>query len=193
MEDQNINQEKEEKKDDEKKNKNEHKKPEYKEFFLYFIETHPDEKSLKIDLVKNENATNIEKVKEDSANVDDVNYTIHKLKIIASNNLKKLKIKFKLTDSDNHNFESEIELKEFSHDYFLYDFNYVPDKKAKVEIENYAYKLSLIQQFNFFYNYLESDANLETNSPEFSGLLLSTKKKLIISNSNKDKNKQNES
>ena len=73
---------KEEKKDEGKK---EEKKKIYKDFFLYFIETHSDDSSLNITLEENKHANEFEKIKEDRIDyLENFNYTINRLKIIPS-------------------------------------------------------------------------------------------------------------
>ena len=85
---------KEEKKDEGKKEK---KKKVYKDFFLYFIETHSGDSSLNITLEENKHANEFEKIKEEPIDyLENFNYTINRLKIIPSSGMKSLKLKFKL-------------------------------------------------------------------------------------------------
>ena len=175
------NNEKKEKKEEKKEgiDKVKEKNPNQKEYFLYFVETHPEDIKLNIDLIENKHAKDLEKIKEESIKVleEAKYYTLNKVKITSSQDLKSLEIKFKLTDSNDNKFKSEIKLKDFPHDIFYYDFNYTPEKGSK---KNYRNNLSHFEQFKIFLNYLENDLNLEQPSDEFNNLLLSIRKKLII-------------
>ena len=128
--------EKKEEKKEEKKHKKEkeEKKQEYKDFFLYFIIAHYSKTSLEIECLEKKHAKDLEVVKNDSQELEheiNVYYTIYKLKVTPSSGKKTLNIKFNLVEDEKNHFKSEIELKEFSHDTFFYDFIYSHEKGSK--------------------------------------------------------------
>ena len=156
--------EKKEEKKEEKKHKKEkeEKKQEYKDFFLYFIIAHYSKTSLEIECLEKKHAKDLEVVKNDSQELEheiNVYYTIYKLKVTPSSGKKTLNIKFNLVEDEKNHFKSEIELKEFSHDTFFYDFIYSPEKGSKKEKINVGNILSHLDQFKIYLNYLEDDIN----------------------------------
>jgi len=187
---------KEEKKEDKKhKKEKEEKKKEYKDFFLYFIIAHYTKTPLKIDCLEKKHAKDLETAKYDSLelkNEINVYYTIYKLKVTPSSGTKTLTLKFNLVEDDKNHFKSEIELKEFSHDTFFYDFIYSSEKYSKKEIINVRNILSHSDQFKIYLSYLEDDLNKEKNSPEIADLVLSTRKLLTIKVKEKEKGKDKE-
>ena len=181
---------KEEKKDEGKKEK---KKKVYKDFFLYFIETHSGDSSLNITLEENKHANEFEKIKEEPIDyLENFNYTINRLKIIPSSGMKSLKLKFKLNSSDGNEFVADIELTEFSHDFFLYDFEYsIPEQKPKKKNKTYGCNLSHLQQFKLYLDYID-EVGFEKKSSAIENLVLSTKKLLILTYIKKEKDKDKE-
>ena len=175
---------KKEGKDEDKKKKKEEKKNEIKEIFLYFIEAHSDNYTLKIELSDdkhdNKYAKELTKIKEIFLDTKEIN-TINKLKISPPPGTKSLKLRFKLIDTEkNINFKAEIELKEFSHDVFFYDFDYTPEKAHKNEIKEPNPVLTHPQQFKIYLNYIQENDEMEKKSPEITNLVLSTESLLII-------------
>ena len=187
---------KKEGKDEDKKKKKEEKKNEIKEIFLYFIEAHSDNYTLKIELSDdkhdNKYAKELTKIKEIFLDTKEIN-TINKLKISPPPGTKSLKLRFKLIDTEkNINFKAEIELKEFSHDVFFYDFDYTPEKAHKNEIKEPNPVLTHPQQFKIYLNYIQENDEMEKKSPEITNLVLSTESLLIIKKKKKDKDKGKE-
>ena len=187
--------EKKEEKKEEKKHKKEkeEKKQEYKDFFLYFIIAHYSKTSLEIECLEKKHAKDLEVVKNDSQELEheiNVYYTIYKLKVTPSSGKKTLNIKFNLVEDQKNHFKSEIELKEFSHDTFFYDFIYSPEKGSKKEKINVGNILSHLDQFKIYLSYLEDDMNKEKNSPEIGDLVLSTRKLITIKVKEKDEEKE---
>ena len=63
------------------------------------------------------------------------------------------KYQFNLVEDDKNHFNSEIELKEFSHDTFLYDFTYSFEKESKNENINIRNILSHLDWFQNTFRY----------------------------------------
>ena len=100
----------------------EHEKNEYKDFFLYFIGTNLVNSLGKIELIKNKYCENFGTIKDSYIYLKNNNkafYTINKIKIKPKGRMNTLIIKFNIMDSKEKNFISEIELKDFSHDFFI--------------------------------------------------------------------------
>ena len=94
--------------------------------------------------------------------------------------MKSLKLKFKLNSSEGNEFVADIELTEFSHDFFLYDFEYsIPEQKPKKKNKNYGCNLSHLQQFKLYLDYID-EVDFEKKSSAIENLVLSTKKLLIL-------------
>ena len=184
---------KEDEQDDKKDKKG--KKDEKQEIFLYFIEFPPEDCSLNLELVENKHAKDLEEVKNDSLDYEENSkYIIYKLKIISPSGNKSTKIKFKLKDPDNkeNNFKTEIEVKDYSHDLFYYDFNYLPEKTHKKDKILPGKILPHHQQFKIYLNYIEEKFEEEKKSSGISNLVLSTKNSLIIKGKKKEKEKEEE-
>ena len=186
MEDLDLKQESQEEKEKEKKEttpkkEKEEKEKVYKDFFLYFIDAHSTETSVKIQCLENEHTQDLEKVKDTSVEMPDekkVYYTIYKLKVTPTSGMESLKIKFNLAD-EGKNFQAKIELTKFSHDIFFYDFIYSRQEGSEKEKIKIGEILSHLDQFRIYLNYLE-DLKKEKDSPEIEDLALSTRKILFI-------------
>ena len=175
------------KKEKEKENKTEV----YKYFFLYFIEAHSTDTSVVIKPLEEDHTKDLEAVKNSSLETSDekqVDYTIYKLKVAPTSGMKSLKINFNLLVDDEANFKSEIELKEFSHDIFYYDFIYSPEKGSENEKIDVGKILSHLDQFRIYLSYLK-EIKKEKNSKEIDDLALSTRKHLTIKVKEKGKGK----
>ena len=103
----------------------EEKKPE-KEYFLYFIETHPEDISLNINLVDNKHAKELKKIKEDFIKVleETKNYTINRLRITSSRGLGSLEIKFKLSAYLKKKKKKKWKKKKFFFPFFKFFFKF---------------------------------------------------------------------
>ena len=173
-----------ERKNVEKKEKDE-KNRKGKEFFLYFIVANYSNSIPNIELIKNKYSKNLKAVRADSLKNDLYGvYTINRLKIIPTLEMKDLTIKFKLLVDEKSNYNAEIQLKEFSHDYFFYDFKYeISNNKENdcyQKINTDYIKLNHHQQFMIYLNYIEDEFNMEMKDSLLKSLILSTKNLLII-------------
>ena len=165
-----------------KKEEDEANKRDYK--YVYFIENHIETSQAYIKLPKIINGIDdLQKVKNgilDKGENNKYEYSLYRFSIypIKFNNIKTIKVRIKLIDKDNIEFENEIILDKLIDDIFLYDIKF----SAKIgwdynKIEPpLSFPFSYDEQFDIYVKYLRKDLNLKQNSNQNKGLIMSSLK-----------------
>ena len=165
-----------------KKEEDEANKRDYK--YVYFIENHIETSQAYIKLSKIINGIDdLQKVKNgilDKGENNKYEYSLYRFSIypIKFYKIEKIKVRIKLIDKDNIEFENEITLDKLINDIFLYDITFSAKTGwgyNKIE-PPLSFPFSYDEQFDIYVKYLRKDLNLKQNSNQNKGLIMSSLK-----------------
>ena len=164
-----------------KKQKEIKEKKERKEVvYVYFIENHLESKDVEIQLAESAFTSDLEIKFQDkfSSGENTFNYSIYRFKISNLKSENKIVAIIKLKDKEkNKNFESKIDIDDFTKDIFLYDIEFKSNKIMKSKASFY-FNFSHQEQFEFYIHLLRKILNLNQRTNENEDLILSTHKML---------------
>ena len=164
-----------------KKQKEIKEKKERKEVvYVFFIENHLESKDVEIQLAESAFTSDLEIKFQDkfSSGENTFNYSIYRFKISNLKSENKIVAIIKLKDKEkNKNFESKIDIDDFTKDIFLYDIEFKSNNIMKSKASFY-FNFSHQQQFEFYIHLLRKILNLNQRTNENEDLILSTHKML---------------